>query len=53
MNELLEFWQRYHEGDTDLYVCMDCGYENEWSEFPELFGYRVCPQCRGENLKEA
>jgi rubrerythrin len=47
-----DFWVRYHEGDTDIYVCEDCGYTTEWGEFPELFGCKVCPSCRSENLKE-
>jgi len=48
----LDFWRRYHEGDDDIYICEDCGYANTWSEFPELFGCKVCPECRSENLIE-
>ena len=49
---LYDFWKRFHEGDEDIYFCVDCGLETVWSEFPELFGLKVCPECRSENIKE-
>ena len=52
-NPVLEMWKRFHEGDEDIYVCEDCGFATSWSEFPTMFGLKVCPECRSENLKEA